>query len=641
MKLRAVRVRAFKCIEDSEEFSVPDVTCLVGKNESGKTALLQAINKLNPVLPSDSTFTPLEYPRRRYTPNTPLPVDPPALWTRWTLDADDVTQLEQQFGKGLLHKLDVVVTKSYDNVARAHVELHEKAVVDRLVAEANLSEQDVVDLGGAHETVDSLRAAVGKVAAPTERHAALKARLEAALSGGPHAAVGAAILGLLPQSVYFNQYYTLPGQVAVEDYLARKQSGQLRPGEQVFEALLELAGTTPGQIRQLNKFEDLNAALRGVSNNISEQVFEYWTQNRYLDAVLRMDAAQPGDQPPFNTGTVFRTRIENRRHRVDTSFDDRSSGFVWFFSFLIWFSQLKHRLGKRLIVLLDEPGLTLHARAQGDLLRYIRERLRPEYQVLYTTHSPFMIDPDNLLAARTVEDVEKDGKVLGTKVGDQVLSRDPDTISPLQKALDYEITQTLFIGRNTLLVEGASDLVYLQWFSHQLVKARRESLDYRWAICPAGGADRIPGFVALFSGNNLNIVALVDYASGGKQKVERAAKLLGAHRLLRADTYAEQKEADIEDMLGRDFYAGLVNTAFGLTASQQIDPTTIGTSGSRLLPDVENHMRLARAGLPEFDHYFPAKFLFEHEDVGIGLPGYSDALDRFERFFKDLNRVIA
>src|SRR5882762_10710459 len=90
-------------------------------------------------------------------------------------------------------------------------------------------------------------------------------------------------------------------------------------------------------------------------------------------------------------------------------------------------------------VKLDEPGLSLHARAQADLLRYINEQLRPHYQVLYTTHSPFMIDADDLLSARTVEDVVVKDKatgeerLYGTKVSRDVLSTDPDTVSPLQR----------------------------------------------------------------------------------------------------------------------------------------------------------------------------------------------------------------
>jgi hypothetical protein len=500
--------------------------------------------------------------------------------------------------------------------------------------------QDTTDIGGDHQTLVSLVTALDALAEPTDRHRELREQIRSQYPDGVREAVAEAIDDLIPGFVYFSQYYTLPGQVSVEEFLTRKGQHKSRAGDDVFEALLELAGTSVTDIRKLGTFEELNAALRGVSNSISEQIFEYWTQNRYLDAVIRLDAARAEDPAPFNAGNVLRTRIDNRRHKVDTSFDERSTGFVWFFSFLVWFSQLKKRLGTRLFVLLDEPGLTLHARAQNDLLRYIKEKLQPEYQVMYSTHSPFMIDPDNLLSARTVEDVEKDGKILGTKVGDNVLSRDPDTISPLQRALDYDITQTLFVGRNTLLVEGASDLLYLKWFSHQLRNAGRTELDYRWAICPVGGVDRIPGFASLFGGNQLNLVALIDYVSGAKQKAERAVKALGENRLLRADTYAGQSEADIEDILGREFYTALVNKTYGLMATHQL-PAATGTLGTRILPPVEEHMRTVAIHAPEFDHFAPAKWLFDNADAGAALPGYASALDRMEKLIKDFNTLIA
>ena len=162
------------------------------------------------------------------------------------------------------------------------------------------------------------------------------------------------------------------------------------------------------------------------------------------------------------------------------SLSERSAGFVWFFSFLSQFKQLKKTTGNA-IILLDEPGLTLHGKAQSDLLRYIEERLLPEHQVIFTTHSPFMVPAERMASVRVVEDIIKHegGKtvVLGTKVSSDVLSVDKDTLFPLQGALGYEITQSLFIGKNTLLVEGPSDILYLQAFSAALKNRKREGLD--------------------------------------------------------------------------------------------------------------------------------------------------------------------
>jgi hypothetical protein len=312
----------------------------------------------------------------------------------------------------------------------------------------------------------------------------------------------------------------------------------------------------------------------------------------------------------------------------------------------VWFYQLQQLYGNRLIILLDEPGLSLHAKAQADLLRYINEQLRPSYQVVYTTHSPFMIDPDNLLSARTVEDVvvkdkqNGDEKLLGTKVGEKVLSTDPDTVSPLQRALGYEMTQTLFIGRHTLLVEGPSDLLYLRWFSRKLEQAGKAGLDYRWNISVVGGVDRIPGFVSLFRGNGLHIAAVVDVQQGHKNKIENARKSLPDRHLLTMDTYANQKEADIEDVLGRGFYVGLVNKALDLRAPHKLPPAKPSTAPERVAKEAELHAATLPLHYPHFDHFVPAEWLFEHGDEGADLPEFEAALSRMEQLIVDLNGLM-
>jgi len=298
------------------------------------------------------------------------------------------------------------------------------------------------------------------------------------------------------------------------------------------------------------------------------------------------------------------------------------------------------------VVLLDEPGLSLHARAQADLLRYINEELRPCYQVVYTTHSPFMIDADDLLSARTVEDVvEKDRltgqeTLLGTKVGEDVLSTDADTVSPLQRALDYELTQTLFVGRHTLLVEGPSDLAYLKWFSRQLQRAGKGGLDYRWNICICGGITRIPGFVSLFRGNGLNVAAVADVQAGDKQKIENARKSLPAGHLLALDSFAGQSEADIEDVLGREFFVSVVRKAFDLRSPYDIPDLKPALAPGRIAKEVGEFVNTLPSNYPEFDHYIPAEWLYRHEEEGTKLAGFNDALGRFEILIDALNVLI-
>ena len=292
---------------------------------------------------------------------------------------------------------------------------------------------------------------------------------------------------ILPKFLYFADYQKMSGQISLDDFLTKKKNNQLDDGQRIFSSLLSLASTSAEELRDAGKFDELKAQLESVSNKLTQEIFKYWKQNDKLRVEFDLRPGLSKDAAPFNTGMIFRTRVYNTLHQVTVSFDERSTGFIWFFSFLVWFSELSKVFGTNLVVLLDEPGLSLHGRAQEDLLRFIKEQLQPKFQVMYTTHSPFMIDPDNLLGVRTVEDRSKDDLVSGTKISDKVLNSDQDTVFPLQAALGYDIAQSLFIGKHNLLVEGPSDLLYLTWASRQLQESQEQGLDKRWIISPTGG----------------------------------------------------------------------------------------------------------------------------------------------------------
>jgi ABC-type hemin transport system ATPase subunit len=621
------------------------VTCLVGKNESGKTALLKALHKLRPEKPEE-TFQPArDYPRRKWRPDAEVPESPPAISTTWELSDDEHLALEERFGKGSLPSKEFTLSKGYDNQLRWKITVNEKATVQHLVAEAGVIDEELKPVSEA-KTVDDVRKGLHALASPSEAQKKLLELVNAEYGSGVEEAVHKALDRLTPTFLYFDQYLRLDGEVSVDALLARKKAGTLTDNDRVFEALVGLAGTTVEQLHQLPTFEEFNAALRAVSNQITEMIFKYWTQNRHLDVELRLDQARPKDPAPLDKGFVFRTRIVNRRHRADTSFSDRSSGFVWFFSFLVWFYRLRETANRKLVILLDEPGLSLHARAQHDLLRYIREQLKPEYQVVYTTHSPFMVDPDDVLSARTVEDVVRKEKatgeevLLGTKVGEEVFSTDPDTISPLQRALGYEMTQTLFVGRHTVLVEGSSDWLYLKWFSRQLERAGEPGLDYRWAISIVGGVDRVPGFVSLYRGSELQVAALVDVQHSLKQRIDNARKALRDGHLLTVDKYAGQAEADIEDVLGREFYLALVWRTYDLPASSALPSTRPAQAPPRVAMEVAERFRTMPPGVPEFDHKTPAEYVFRQGDEGAKLPGFEAALKRMKSLIADLNTLL-
>lgn len=647
MKLKNLRIQNYKCILDSTEFSISDVTCLVGKNESGKSAILQALYKLNPIEKDKTSFNYLdEYPRNELSEYEQIKDKNPAnvLTTKWELDDVEVEILKEKFGVFPLQSKTFTVSKGYDNTKYYSISVDEKKILEYYLKQLSADDKNVMEVSKIND-ISELRAQLENIKELSDTQKSVLNLLKETFKDSDSSKnIISQLSALMPKFVYFPDYEKMAGKIAINTLNSKVQSNQLSFAEKIFIALLDLAGTTYQEIQSLGTLEHLIARLEGISNRLTKEIFKYWSQNTNLKVIFRFDNARPQDPAPFNNGYIFLTRIENLRHGVTVSFDERSSGFIWFFSFLVWFSQAKKNYGDKLFLLLDEPGLNLHAKAQADLLKYFREKLKPFFQILYTTHSPFMIDSENLFEARTVEDVFVKDEVLGTKVGDKVLSTDSDTLFPLQAALGYEITQTLFVGKHTLLVEGPSDLLYLHWFSNQLKEAKRTYLDPKWIISPSGGIDKISSFVTLFGGNKLHIAVLSDYHDGDKKKVKnlRESELLKSGHIFTADVFAEQDEADIEDIIGRANYIALINECYGLTDKNKLQDKKSTKSPMRVVQEVEDHFRLLTDGTPMFDHFTPSLYLTENTKViKSKMPDLKSALDKFEKLFSELNNLLS
>jgi energy-coupling factor transporter ATP-binding protein EcfA2 len=643
MILESARVENYKCIEDSTEFSIRSLTALVGKNESGKTALLKALYRVNPILPVDGLFLDTEYPRRRWAAYRLRKESQPdrVVTATWRLEDHDLAAVADLLGPDALPGYTVSVSRGYDNRLRWHIEVDERRVVSNLVRRAKLDTEEIRLLWAA-TSVDELAQALRGLESPTPALSALRLDVDALLSGGPIADQVASLLeARLPRFLYFAEYHRLPGEVSIDELMRKKAANELTVVDTIFLALLELANTTPEDLQQIDQFEYLVAELEAVSQRITREVMEYWSQDRSLEVDFRVDAARPHDPPPFNTGYVMRTRIRNRRHRVTLGFDERSQGFIWFFSFLVWLSHIRRDHGTEYVILLDEPGLGLHARAQMDMMRFIREKLLPGYQVVYTTHSPFMIDGEHLDGLRTVEDMSDGDAVLGTKVGDRALSTDADTLFPIRAALAYDVARRVVTGPQTLLVDRPSDVLYLKWFSRELQLQGRAHLSPSWSLVPIGGLDSIAPFVALFAGQEQQIAVLTDGLMTHPRRLDGLWErgLLQFGRILRPALYTDREDAQLEDLLGRSLYRELVTGAYGLEESAVLDQG-LPADGRRLVAEVEAYFASMPPWAPRFDSFAPAAYLFENTaTLRSTLPDLNDALDRFEKLFRDLHSL--
>lgn len=647
MRLKSFQVTNFRSIRDSGSVEVEDVTCLVGKNESGKTALLNALYRLNPINPEEGEFNPTDdYPRADvddYEYDVEQGKREPAIVIRahFELEDTDFEEISEDYPEEIFTSRNVELSKGYDDSLHFKIDISGERVVSHLVT-THLPQDTAKEAGGC-KSLDELGAFIKQAEEDGQQETVSQlkqavAKLEKA--GGVNKFIYQQyVKPCVPKFLYFDEYYQMRGQENLNALKTRRDSEMLEDADRPLLGLLKHARIDLDKALTAQNTQDLKNKLEGAGNRLTKNLLKYWSQNNHLQIRFDVRDAKPEDPEGMQSGINLWAEIYDKKHLATTPMGRRSRGFVWFFSFLAYFGQQKEEQDIPLILLLDEPGLSLHAKAQADLLEYIEKELRPGHQVIYTTHSPFMVDPSHFERVRLVQDdsMETDTTTAsedeGTKVSSNVLAVNNDTLFPLQGALGYEIHQTLFIGPNTLVVEGPSDLIYLKTMSALLEKKGKTALSEKWTITPAGGAGKIPVFASLIgSQKRMNIATLMDIDPNTESVAQQLIKqkLLRKKNLLTYAQYVDADEADLEDLFDREFYIELVNKEFG----KSIKPSEINAS----IPRVLVALRPVFDG-NSFNHYRPARYLSEH--LGELEKHISDAvIDRFESLFSELNGLL-
>ncbi len=628
MRLTAVRVRRFRNILDSNEIKVEgDVTCLVGKNESGKTAILQALYLLKPIYPAK--FHDIDdYPRwlladhrRSGDIEKTSPIE-----ATFELEAGDVEAIEALAGPGIVTQGSrLIVSRDYTNQLHFSLpEVDERPAVQRLIEGANLPEGlrgiigDQSTVAGLSNRLAELENATPKIDKQSEQ--AVR-KLEDAIRTQFPEGVSQGLEGLIaqrmPSFMYFSEYSQLQGKVDLEHLF--DESSQLDPSQLTARELLRLAHADNRSLLALD-YEERRSELEAAANRLTQEVAHYWSQSQDLKVDIDVEMATVGNQ---QVPKYLQIRVEDLRHGFSNRFDQRSSGFRWFFSFLAAFHEFESQK-ERVVILLDEPALELHPRAQRDFLRFINERLSPKHQVFYTTHSPFMIEPDHLERVRLVE---YRGRGVGAVVSADVLSAEADSFFPLQAALGYDIAQAVFSRPDSLLVKNTADYTYLTVLSDHLRQFGREHLNGRWQILPAGQLANIPAVVALI-GRQLGVTVLVE-SDGGSDKLMELAKagFLKPKRLVTVAEVTGAQRADVEDLFEVDDYLALYNQAFGKALRAADLP-----AGDRIVDRI-------REKEGEFDTGRPADTLLRLRDKLLP-PLRPGTRSRFEELFRRINKTL-
>ncbi|MCX6832780.1 MAG: AAA family ATPase [candidate division Zixibacteria bacterium] len=661
MLLVSAKVGPFKSINNPQTVMIDkEVTVLVGKNEAGKTIFLQALQKSDDAL-EFARFDPVDdYPRKDLPVYLKVHKTKPAEVTALTycLDGEEVTEVNGALQTKLKPDFQFSLTHKYDNTGHIGISVDETPVLKSLLAESSLS----TDAQTALKKATSLRGIPSLLEdiSLTEEDKAFLATVNARIAKTKwdsviQCEVWEWLKPRVPKFLYFSDYDLLPSKMNLADLASRIEQAKsdakhLEPKHLAVNALLRMADITIADFTKPGGYEQLKAKIEGVSINLTDQIMEFWKQNENLEVEVDIKT-DPDDVAPFNNGANLYLRIKNRRHRgVSTPFQQRSRGFIWFFSFLVWFDSVQHQIGatqdakqRDLILLLDEPGLALHALAQADFLRYI-DNLSKKHQVLYTTHSPFMVHSDRLNQVRVIEDQDK----VGTVISDNISGSDPDTIFPLQAALGWTIAQNLFISERNLLVEGPSELIYFQAASAMLEALGRTGLRNDVTIVPVGGLDKVVTFVALLGASGLKLAVLHDYRGAPEQKLMELVKerMISPKAVLNASQFRDLanigksgKSTDTEDLLPEKLYLQYFNSAFakqlnGVDINENVLPP-----GDRIIDRLERYLADKRIEIRPsggFNHFTVASQFASKPPAKLD----SGTLDRFEALFKAVNSLF-
>ena len=359
-------------------------------------------------------------------------------------------------------------------------------------------------------------------------------------------------------------------------------------------------------------FNELQQALRnddeGLANGIvasmndqlekSLNLAKWWSQDQYFRLAMTVR--------DFDVVFTIRDRTGS-----EYSFAERSSGLKYFLSYLVQFlAHVKDRTRAE-ILLMDEPDAYLSNQAQQDLLRVFHEftlptEAAPGGQVLYVTHSPFLIDKNR---ADRIRVLDKGSGEEGVRV---VRDVGRNHFEPLRTALGGFVGETAFIGNCNLMLEGTADQVYLAGMSDLLNRggvASTERLDLnRITLVPAGAASHVPYMTFLARGRDANkpaVIVLLD----GDEEGDRAVRELqrGGPRnkqLISPDYIAQLKPNRIPDV----------------TSDRTGGPLDI----EDLVP-VEIGIDAAKAYLREMDMQEPAGFP-SLEDISASLSEHTGVL---------------
>ena len=538
MELKSFTVNNFRSIIDSTTIEVEsDVTCLMGKNESGKSALLEALYLLNPIHENDEFEPHRHIPWDKadlYHPDSDSLKKLAPISAVFRLTDDEMSFVRQKYGEGAISEPEITVKRTYDNRMLVDYACNKKSIIDHVISllprQLDHCIMNITDSESLYnqtrsafsDTIIKLKELIDENDRTYEFDPSDLSEAETVIdkflqgTESIEKSLYEDIRDFIPQFVRFTDYHLLAGRVPFDEILS--PSGNYVPKERVntIRSLLRFSPVqhneddqpTVDKILEMSH-DDRRKFLDATAHHINKELETRWTQAS-RKVKIQAETLKDKDYIPLY--------VENEADGKDF-IDEESAGFKWFLSFMVTFSD-QIVTNRNTVLLLDEPGLGLHGRQQEQLLRFIIEKNHP---VIYTTHSFALVEEISPDKIRLVEQAKVQ---IGTKVysWSEREHTDKDTSFPMVVALGYKISSKMYWGGDILLVEGYSDYHYLTAMDSICSGGDADSgLPSDLIVRFSSGKDNIRNLVALI-GPDAPVVAVIDSDTEEVEKLKKAAR---------------------------------------------------------------------------------------------------------------------
>lgn len=626
MKLKRFRVNNFRSVEDSGWIDAENVTAFIGANESGKTNLLLPLWKLNPAKGGEINPTS-DFPRKHYNDFRNAAKKPVFITAVFELDDTLVSQIVSLTGapetavriasvtRNLEGKYGVVFPQGEPNrtipvaLAKKPLSAAEKEIASltpsdtesdlaeaslALIREylASLKAVEVLNQEGLRDLDAKLQEIpideIPEPSAIVARFERLRADVRQLITDVSKKDPGSSpdarkvVIDNLPYFVYYSNYGNLDSEIYLphvienmkREGLGAKEAAKARTLKVLFsfvglqaDEILELGKDFPTptppkrltdtEIQQVaEKKKQRSILMQSASTKLTTEFRNWWRQGNYR---FRFEA----------DGDHFRIWVSDDQRPEEVELEGRSTGLQWFLSFYLVFLVESQDSHEGAILLLDEPGLSLHPIAQRDLSAFFNG-LSESNQLLYTTHSPFLVDADHLDRARKVY-VAEDGTSKATADLNAPANDKSSRAAgyAVFAALGLTVAESLLIGCEPIIVEGTSDQVYLSAIKTKLIALGKITPGRELVFPPAGGAKGVKAVASLLSGRDERLpIALFDADEQGLATAKQLKETLYAgaeDRLLTINSFITMPGAETEDLIPPALFGRAVDYAFRQT----------------------------------------------------------------------------